>query len=161
MLFAAETWVAVAFLIFVGILAYFGVHRTVLNAIDERGRKIEGELAEAKRLREEAQAIVADYKAKQAAAEKEAVEIVAAAKADAERLATEAKTKVEDFVARRTKMAEAKIAQAEAQAVAEVRSAAADVATAAAGSVLADIARGAGGGDLIKAGIAEVKAKLN
>ncbi|MCZ0736098.1 F0F1 ATP synthase subunit B family protein [Phreatobacter sp. AB_2022a] len=161
MLFAAETWVAVAFLIFVGILAYFGVHRTVLNAIDERGRKIEGELAEAKRLREEAQAIVADYKAKQAAAEKEAVEIVAAAKADAERLATEAKTKVEDFVARRTKMAEAKIAQAEAQAVAEVRSAAADVATAAAGSVLADIAKGAGGSDLIKAGIAEVKAKLN
>lgn len=161
MFFAAETWVAVAFLIFVGILGYFGVHRAVLNAIDDRGRKIEGELAEAKRLREEAQAIVADYKAKQAAAEKEAVEIVAAAKADAERLAAEAKTKVEDFVARRTKMAEAKIAQAEAQAVAEVRSAAADVATAAAGSVLADIAKGVGGSDLIKAGIAEVKAKLN
>ncbi|MGL4291852.1 MAG: ATP F0F1 synthase subunit B [Phreatobacter sp.] len=161
MFFEAETWVAVAFLIFVGILGYFGVHKLVLNAVDDRGRKIEGELAEAKRLREEAQAIVADYKAKQVAAEKEAVAIVAAAKTDAERLAAEAKTKVEDFVARRTKMAEAKIAQAEAQAVADVRAAAADVATAAAGAVLADIARGAGGNDLIKAGIAEVKAKLN
>uniref|UniRef100_UPI003F67A150 F0F1 ATP synthase subunit B family protein n=1 Tax=Acinetobacter baumannii TaxID=470 RepID=UPI003F67A150 len=55
MFFEAETWVAVAFLIFVGILGYFGVHKLVLNGIDDRGRKIEGELAEAKRLREEAQ----------------------------------------------------------------------------------------------------------
>jgi F-type H+-transporting ATPase subunit b len=161
MFFEAETWVAVAFLIFVGILGYVGVHKMLLNALDQRGRKIEGELAEAKRLREEAQAIVADYKAKQVAAEKDAIDIVAAAKADAERLATEAKAKVEEFVARRTKMAETKIAQAEAQAVADVRAAATDVATSAAGAMLSDLAKGAGGSDLIKAGIAEVKAKLN
>jgi F-type H+-transporting ATPase subunit b len=160
-MFAAETWVAVALLIFLGLLAYLGVHRTILSALDARGRKIETDLAEARRLREEAQAIVADYKKRQAAAEQEAKDIVAAAREDAERLAAEAKAKMEDFVARRTKMAEAKIAQAEAQAIADVRAAAADVATSAAGTVLADLARGSGGDALIKAGIDEVKAKLN
>jgi F-type H+-transporting ATPase subunit b len=160
-MFEAETWVAAALLIFLGLLAYLGVHKTILSALDARGRKIEADLSEAKRLREEAQAIVADYKKRQAAAEQEAKQIVAAAKEDAERLAAEAKTKMEDFVARRTKMAEAKIAQAEAQAVADVRAAAADIATLAAGTVLGDLAKGSGGDALIKAGIDEVKAKLN
>lgn len=161
MLFAAETWVAVALLLFLGLLGYLGVHKSILGALDQRGRKIEADLAEAKRLREEAQAIVADYKKRQAAAEQEAKDIVAAAKADAERLAAEAKAKMEDFVIRRTRMAEAKIAQAEAQAVADVRAAAADVATSAASTVLAGLAKGSAGDDLIKAGIDEVKAKLN
>lgn len=160
-MFAAETWVAVALLIFLGLLGYLGVHRSILSALDARGRKIEADLAEARRLREEAQAIVADYKKRQAAAEQEAKDIVAAAKEDAERLAAEAKAKMEDFVARRTKMAEAKIAQAEAQAIADVRAAAADVATSAAGAVLADLATGSGGDALIKAGIDEVRVKLN
>jgi F-type H+-transporting ATPase subunit b len=161
MFFAAETWVSVALIIFLGLLGYLGVHKTIFGALDARGKRIEADLAEAKRLREEAQALVADYKKRQAAAEEEAKTIIAAAKDDAERLTAEAKAKMEDFVARRTKMAEAKIAQAEAQAIADVRAAAADVATAAAGTVLADLSKGTGGDALIQAGIAEVKAKLN
>lgn len=161
MLFAAETWVAVALLIFLGLLAYLGVHKSILAALDSRSRRIEAELAEARRLREEAEAILADYKRRQAAAEKEAEAIIAAAREDAARLAAEAKAKMEDFVARRTRMAEAKIAQAEAQAVAEVRAAAADVATSAAGAVLSDMVKGPDGAALIEAGIDEVKSKLN
>ncbi|MEI8144810.1 MAG: ATP F0F1 synthase subunit B [Alphaproteobacteria bacterium] len=161
MLFEAETWVAVAFVAFLGILAYFGVHKTILSALDGRAKAIENELAEAKRLREEAQKLVADYKRKQKDAEKEAADIVAAAKADAERLAAEGKQKIEDFVARRTAMAKTKIAQAEAQAIAEVRAAAADVAVSAAGSVLAGLSKGKAGEALVLDGIAEVKAKLN
>lgn len=152
-------WIGLA--IFFAICWKMGAHTTLLGALDARGRRIETELAEAKRLREEAQALVAEYKRKQSAAEKEAADIVASAKADAERLALEAKAKMEDFVARRTQMAETKIAQAEAQALAEVRAAAADVAANAASAMLADMASGKGGEALIASGIAEVKAKLN
>lgn len=151
----------IGLIIFIAIAWKMGAHTTVLNALDARADRIAAELAEAKRLREEAEAIVAEYRKRQLAAEQEARDIVAAAKTEAERLAAEGKAKIEDFVACRTAMAETKIAQAEAQAIADVRAAAADVATAAAGTVLADLAKGAAGEKLIASGIAEVKARLN
>jgi F-type H+-transporting ATPase subunit b len=151
----------IGFIIFFGIAWKMGAHTQILNALDARSARIAAELAEAKRLREEAEAIVADYRKRQLSAEQEAKDIVASAKVEAERLASEAKAKMDDFVARRTKMAETKIAQAEAQAVADVRAAAADAAVSAAGVLLADMAKGSGGDGFIKAGIAEVKAKLN
>ena len=86
---------------------------------------------------------------------------MAGAKAEAERLAVEAKAKMEDFVARRTKMAENKIAQAEAQAVADVRSAAAEAAVAAAETILTRTVKGKVADDLIAKGIDDVKRKLN
>ena len=101
-----ETWVAVAFLIFLGILAYVGVHKTVLTALDHRAARIKTELEEASRLRDEAAKLLAEYKRKQGEAEREAAAIVAEAKAEAERVAAETHAKMEDFVARRTKMAE-------------------------------------------------------
>lgn len=147
--------------LFFAIVFKMGGHTVIINALDERGKKIETELAEAKRLREEAQKLVAEYKRKQVAAEKEAADIVTAAKAEAERISAEAKAKMDDFVTRRTAMAKQKIAQAEAQAVAEVRAAAADVAVQAAGAVLGEMAKGKSGEDMVAAGIAEVKARLN
>jgi F-type H+-transporting ATPase subunit b len=151
----------IGLLIFLAICWKMGAHTKLLSALDDRSSRIANELAEAKRLREEAEAIVADYRKRQQSAEQEAKDIIAAAKVEAERLAAEAKVKMDDFVTRRTKMAETKIAQAEAQAVADVRAAAADAAVSAAGVLLADMAKGSGGDGLIKAGIAEVKAKLN
>jgi F-type H+-transporting ATPase subunit b len=68
---------------------------------------------------------------------------------------------MEDFVARRTKMAESKIAQAEAQAVADVRSAAAEAAVAAAETILTRTVKGKVADDLIAKGIDDVKRKLN
>jgi F-type H+-transporting ATPase subunit b len=112
-------------------------------------------------VRDEAQALLAEYKRKRGEADREAEAIVTAARDEAERLAAEAKTKVEEFVARRTKMAETKIAQAEAQAVADVRSAAADAAVTAAEKILSETARGKVGDDLIAHGIRDLKAKLN
>jgi F-type H+-transporting ATPase subunit b len=112
-------------------------------------------------VRDEAEALLAEYKRKRGEADREAEAIVTAARDEAERLAAEAKTKVEEFVARRTKMAETKIAQAEAQAVADVRSAAADAAVAAAEKILSETARGKVGDDLIAQGIRDLKAKLN
>jgi len=121
----AEFWVAVAFVIFVGVLIYYGVHTMITGVLDQRSARIRADLDEARRLKEEAAALLAEYRRKQQSAEREAAQIVAGAKAEADRLGVEAKTRMEEFVARRTKMAETKIAQAEAQALADVRAAAA------------------------------------
>jgi len=156
-----ETWVAIAFVVLMGLFAYLGIHRTVLKALDNRAERIKAELDEARRLKDEAAKLLAEYRSKRSSAEREAQDIVSAAKADAERIATEAKAKMEDFVARRTKTAENKIALAEAQAVADVRAAAANAAVAAASTILSQSVKGNVADDLLAKGIAEVRAKLN
>jgi F-type H+-transporting ATPase subunit b len=156
-----ETWVAIAFLILMGVFFWLGVHRTVLTALDHRAQRIKAELDDARRLKDEAAKLLADYQARRASAEREAQEIVTNARAEAERIAAEAKTRMEDFVARRTKTAENKIALAEAQALADVRAAAAEAAVAAASTVLSQSVKGSVADDLLARGIAEVKAKLN
>jgi F-type H+-transporting ATPase subunit b len=155
-----EFWVAIAFVIFVGILIKFGVPKIALTALDARSDRIRQALNEAHRLRSEAQDVLAQYQKKRDEAEKEALAIVENARIEAERLAAEAKSKVEEFVARRTKMAETKIAQAEAQAIADVRSAAADAAAAAAEKILVQSTHGAIADSLIAKGISDLKAKL-
>ena len=157
----AESWVALAFLCFLGLLVYLGAHRKMIAAIDNRQARIKSELEKARRLREEAQTLLGEFERKARDAETEAQAIIAGAKAEAERLAAEAKLKAEDFVARRTKMAETKIAQAEAQAVADVRSAAADAAVAAAEKIIATAAKGKVAEDLLARGIAEIRQKFN
>ena len=156
-----EFWVAVGFVILMGVFAYVGVHRTVLTALDHRRDRIKAELDDARRLKDEAAKVLAEYKARHASAEREAQEIVSNARAEAERIASEAKAKMEDFVARRTKTAESKIALAEAQALADVRAAAAEAAVAAASTVLSQSVKGNVADDLLTKGIVEVQQKLN
>jgi F-type H+-transporting ATPase subunit b len=156
-----EFWVAVAFVILMGVFVYVGVPRTVLKTLDHRSERIKAELDQARQLKEEAAKVLADYKARHASAEREAEAIIAAAKAEAERIAAEAKTKLEDFVARRTKTAEGKIALAEAQALADVRAAAADAAIAAASTILSQSVKGEVADNLLAKGITEVREKLN
>jgi len=147
--------------LFLGVLVYAGVHKTIIDALDQRTDRIKAELDEARRLRDEAGKLLADYQRKQREAEREAEAIIAEAKAEAQRVAAEARGKMEEFVARRTKLAESKIGQAEAQALADVRAAAADAAVAAAEKILRDTAKGKVADDLIARGIADVRAKLN
>jgi F-type H+-transporting ATPase subunit b len=156
-----ETWVAIAFVILMGVFGYLGIHRTVLKALDNRSARIKAELDDARRLKDEAAKVLAEYKARRASAEREAEEIVASARAEAQRIATEAKAKMEDFVARRTKTAEGKIALAEAQALADVRAAAAEAAVTAASTILSQSVKGDLADDLLAKGIAEVRKKLN
>jgi F-type H+-transporting ATPase subunit b len=157
----AEFWVAVAFVIFVGVLSYFGAHKVLVKRIDDRRDRIKAELDEARRLKEEAQALLAGYERKQQEVEREAQAIIAGARAEAERLAAEAAAKIEEFVARRTRMAQDKIAQAEAQALADVRSAAAEAAIAAAASILARTVKDKVADNLLAEGIAQLEDKLN
>ena len=156
-----EFWVAVAFVLFVAVMIYVGAHKKVVETLDHRSARIKAELDEARRLRDEAEKLLAEYRRKQGEAEREAEAIVADAKAEAERVAAEARVKMEEFVARRTKLAEVKIGQAEAQALADVRAAAADAAVSAAEKILRDTAKGPVADNLVAQGIADVKAKLN
>jgi F-type H+-transporting ATPase subunit b len=147
--------------LFVAVILYVGAHKKMIEALDHRSARIKAELDEARRLRDEASGLLAEYQRKQGEAEREAEAIVVDAKAEAERVASEARVKMEEFVARRTKLAQVKIGQAEAQALADVRAAAADAAVSAAERILRDSAKGPVADNLIVQGIDDVKAKLN
>ncbi|AHY56515.1 ATP F0F1 synthase subunit B [Bradyrhizobium japonicum] len=161
MFFDPETWVAIAFVILMVVFGYLGVFKSAMTALDHRAARIKAELDDATRLKQEAAKVLADYKARSATAEREAADIIANAKSEAERIATEAKAKMEDFVARRTKTAESKIALAEAQALADVRAAAAEAAVQAASTILSQSVKGQIADDLLAKGINEVRQKLN
>ncbi|MCB1421535.1 MAG: F0F1 ATP synthase subunit B [Nitratireductor sp.] len=157
----ATFWALIALIIFLGVVVYMKVPGMLTKNLDERADKIRNDLEEARRLREEAQELLAEYQRKRKEAEQEASDIVAAAERDAELMAKEAEEKTADFVARRTAMAEQKIAQAQAQAVADVRASAVEIAIAAAGKIVEGKVSGATADKLIKDSIAEVKARLN
>ena len=161
LIYEPETWVAIAFLILVGLLVKLGVPNLLFKALDDRSARIKAELDEALKLRKEAEGVLAEYRRRQGEAEKTAESIILNARVEADRMAAEAQTKVEEFIARRTKMAEAKIAQAEAQALADVRASAADVAIAAAEAILVKTTHGAAAEALVTKGIGDLKARLN
>jgi F-type H+-transporting ATPase subunit b len=161
LIYEPETWVAIAFLIFVGVVIKFGAPQLLFKALDDRSARIKAELDEALKLRKEAEGILAEYRRRQGEAEKTAESIILNARVEADRIAAEAQAKIEEFIARRAKMAETKIAQAEAQALADVRAAAADVAIAAAEAMLVKTTHGAAAEALLTQGIGDLKAKLN
>jgi F-type H+-transporting ATPase subunit b len=156
-MFNEEFFVALGFAIFVALLGYLGVHKKMNAALDNRGARIKAELAEAAKLRAEAEAVLASFERRRAEAEAEAVAVVAQAHAEAELLAKEAHERMAEFIQRRTKQAEEKIASAEVQAMAQVRAAAADAATKAAEIVLKDETQGAFGDELVHKGIADLR----
>ena len=151
----------IALVVFIGLLVYLKVPGMVAGMLDRKSEAIRAELDEARRLREEAQSLLAEYQRKRRDAEKEADAIVAQARDDAEAMMHEASKQLEDMVARRERMAEQKIAQAEASALADVRNAAADAAIEAARKILGDSATGKTADDLFKKSLQDVKANLN
>src|ERR1700679_2333527 len=108
--FGAEFFVMAGFIVFLCLLGYPGVHRMILKGLDARGAAIADELKQAAKLRAEALALLASFEKKSAQAEAAAAAIVADARAQAEQLAKDATVRLDEFVARRTKQAEAKIA---------------------------------------------------
>ena len=150
-----------ALVLFLGIVFWAGAHKKAGAALDARAEQISKDIADARKLREEAEALLAEYKQKRLDAEKEAEGIIAQAKTDAATYAADAKTKMADMLARRTKQAEQKIAQAEAAAIKDVRAAATELAVKAATSIIADGAKGKGGDALITESISAIKSRLN
>lgn len=156
-----EFWVAVAFVAFVAIVIYYRLPSRLMALLDARAAAIAKEIDEAKRLRTEAQALLASYQRKQRDAEKEVEDIVSEARAEAERLASETRQALEDQLARRTRLAEDKIKRAESQGLAEVRALAADVAVGAARRLIAERLDDEKSRALLDAAIKEIKGKLN
>jgi F-type H+-transporting ATPase subunit b len=159
LLHEAEFWVLVAAVIFV-IAVFKPASRAVTGGLDARAARIRGELDEARRLREEAERLVADYKARQQAASAEAADIIAHAKAEAERIAARSARDLELALERRQRMAEDRIAQAEAKALSEVRAVAIDVAISAARDVIAAEVDEPRGNALIDAAIVALPQRL-
>jgi F-type H+-transporting ATPase subunit b len=153
----AEVFVAIAFLLFVAAVIYFGLHNKINEMLDARAAAIKAELDEAARLRAEAAALLQSFEQKKIAAEADAENIVAQARVEAELIAKEAHERMAEFVERRKQQAEQKIAMAEQQATADVRAAAADAAVRAAAIVLKDEAKGEVGDQLVRDGIAGLK----
>jgi F-type H+-transporting ATPase subunit b len=156
-----EFWVGIGTLVFLGLLLWKRVPRLLAISLDARAAAIAKELEEARRLREEAEALLAEYRQKRDAAEHEAGAIVAEAKAEAERFAAESRVAIKAQIERRGRQAEEKIAQAEAQAVAEVRALTADAAIAAAERLIAARLDDKQSADLVKRSLGEIPSKLN
>ena len=154
-------WTFVGLIAFLGVLAYFGVPGVVAKALDSRADAIRTELDEARRLREEAQELLASYERRQREAATEAEAIVRQAKLEAERMRENAETELAERLDRRTAMAEQRIAQAEAKAAQDVRAMAADLAVNAAEAILSDKLTKTQRSALVKADIATLRDKLN
>jgi F-type H+-transporting ATPase subunit b len=161
MLATPELWVLVSFVLFLGLLVYYKIPNTLAKALDDRADRIRAELEEARRLREEAQQILADYQRKQRDAEKEAEDIIAVARREAEVYAEESRKALSESLQRRLKLAEEKIARAEDQAVQDIRSKAVDAAVAAAELLIARDLKGKSAQSLVDKSIRDVSAKLN
>ncbi|WP_439873098.1 F0F1 ATP synthase subunit B [Rhizobium leguminosarum] len=159
--FDATFFAFVGLVLFLALVVYLKVPGMMARSLDDRADQIRNELAEAKRLREEAQHLLAEYQRKRKEAEAEAAHIVAAAEREAQMLTAEAKKKTEEFVARRTALSEQKIKQAEAEAMKAVRSAAVDLAIAAAETVLAKQADAKVQSELFGNAVGQVKTRLN
>ncbi|NNE56925.1 MAG: F0F1 ATP synthase subunit B [Hellea sp.] len=154
-------WVAVCVVMFLALLFWKGAHKALGSALDARADKITNELDEARRLREEAQALLASYQRKQKEAEEQAEGIVQQARKDAENMAARLRTELKERLERRAAQAEAKIANAEAQALAEVRAKAADLAIAASEEILKSKLTASDHSKLVKDGIAGIGKALN
>jgi F-type H+-transporting ATPase subunit b len=157
----AEFWVAASFFLFLAVIWYFGVHKKLAAVLDARAERIRKELEEARRLRDEAEQVLADYKRKQKDAVKETKAIVAQAAKEAEILAAETRRSMTEHFERRMKLAEDKIGRAEADALRDVRAAAADAAVAAAQSVITAQLTPETADRLVKQGIDALGTKLN
>ena len=156
-----EGVVGISFVLFIALLAYFGVHKLIGSKLDERAERIREELDEARRLREEAQKTFAEFERQRGEVEGQAEEIIEHARAESEQAAEKAKDELQDSIARRLRAAEEQIAMAEAGAVKEIKDKAVQVAIAAAAEVMQARLTGERANDLVDEAITEVGKRLN
>lgn len=154
-------WVFLAIVIVISGAMYKGIHKVMAKALDDRADGIRNELEEARKLREEAQTLLATFQRKQAEAEEQAKDIVKQARLDAEAMATQSRKDLKERLERRAEQAEAKIKNAETQAMADVKARAVDLAAKAAEQILRSDLSSADHGKLVKNGIAEMGKTLN
>ena len=154
-----EFWVLVAFILFVGVVVW-KARGAILGTLDGRAARIRAEIDEARRLRDEAQALLAEYQKKQREALGEAESMIRQAEDEARRLRAKLEAELAGALKRREQQALDRIAQAEAQALAEVRNLAADLAIAATETLLVAKLDPAKAEALVSDAIAELPRRL-
>lgn len=154
-------WVLIAFAIVIGVFVRAGIHKSIAGGLDKRAQNIADEINEARKMREEAQELLAAYQRQQRDAEEEAAAIIEQAKVDAQRLAAEAHEKIDEQMKRRAKAAEEKIARAEAQALSEVRANTAELAVEAARKIIKERMDQGAQTAFVDRAIADLRNKLN
>lgn len=155
-----ELWVGVGMLVFLAILWKAGAFKMVGGALDAKAQKIQADLDEAARIRAEAEALLAEINKQRAEADAHAKELIANAEDQARRMAADAKVQLEESIAHRTRLAERKIEVAQAEAAAQVKAAAIDLAASAAARIMADRLAGQPSDPLIDRGIGQLAGKL-
>ena len=153
-------WVAVAFMVFV-LLAFRPIARAFAKMLDARSHQVASELAEARRLREEAQEALAAYQKKQRESLQEAENMLATTRADAARISEKAEADLKIALEKRMRQATAKIAQAEARAVAQVQTYVADISLMAAQKLMTEYLDKGGNDELVRKAAADVAKKIN
>jgi F-type H+-transporting ATPase subunit b len=156
-----ETWVAISFLLFAGLLLYFKVPGKVARTLDARSSAIAKELEEARRLRQEAEAILADYKRRTENAQAEAQAILSQAESDAAAYAKDARTAFDELITRRLNLAEQKIKLEEEKARKQIRAQAAELAVAAAEQLIEQKVSGKIAENMITASLDRIKKRLH
>ena len=153
-------WVGVSFFIFLAI-AFKPAKKAILDALDGKIAEIKDQVEEAARLRDEAQALLAEYERKQQQASKHAEEMVDAARKEAEESKSRAEADLNASLDRQRKLALERISMAEEKALREVRAAAAEMAIAATEKLVTDRVAGEDGDKLIDRAIQELGSKLH
>jgi F-type H+-transporting ATPase subunit b len=156
-----EIWVAMAFIVFAGVVVYLKVPGKIAGLLDSRSDAIAQELAEARKLRAEAEAILADYKRRAGNTEAEAAAILAQAEREASAYAQEARAAFDETIARRLAMAEQKIKLEEEKARKQIRAQAAELAVAAAGQLIEQKVTGQIAESMIDASLDRIKKRLH
>jgi F-type H+-transporting ATPase subunit b len=156
----AHFWVGVAFVVFLAILVFAGVHKFAWKALGDAGEKVRDQLAEANHLREEAQALLARIQSDREQSERLSAEILANAEEQAKRMQVEAQERLAEQIERRGQLAERRIATAEAQATADVKAAAGELAAELAEQVLSARIAGAKSDPLVDVAIGQMVGKI-
>jgi F-type H+-transporting ATPase subunit b len=156
----AHFWVGAAFVVFLGVLVFAGAHSLAWKVLGDAGDKVRAQLDEANRLRQEAEVLLARIQADREASEKLSAEILGNAEDQAKRMQADAQVRLAEQIERRGQLAERRIATAEAQAAAEVKAAAGDLAAQMAEQVLAARIAGAKSDPLIDSAIGQLAGKL-
>jgi F-type H+-transporting ATPase subunit b len=156
-----DFWEGLGLAIVIALILWRRVPAMIGKMLDARAVAIQNELTQAKKLREEAEAVLVRYTERARSAQAEAQTILTQAKEEAARFAKESEAQLQALIERRARMAQDRIARAEAQAMAEIRALAADAATAAAGNLIAARLDDTKAAALIDAGIGDLGTKLN
>jgi F-type H+-transporting ATPase subunit b len=156
------TWTALGLVIFLlAVFIFMKPHKMIAKSLDDRAAKIRSELDNAAALRKEAEAKLVDAERRRVEAEKQAVEMIEVARREADQLAKDAATALEERIRLREKLAEERIARAESDAVRDVKIAAAETASRAAAAILTEQLTGKAADDHFAASLESVKKALS